>query len=111
MMGKLTEDYSLEIDALTRAFDVALHSERYDPDSFGNGEVVLAGATVGFRIVRDRSEAFLDVRGAAEDWIDVRGVLGSLALLSHPRELHPIAELVSLVTANAEIFAHRISQP
>ena len=107
-MGKLSTDVSREVEALSHAFKVVVQSETYKPEHFGNAILTLAGPAVSFRIVRDRSEIFLDVRGAANDWVDVRGILGSLGLLENPRALHPLCELVEISVRNADVLSHRV---
>jgi hypothetical protein len=109
-MGRLSADLSREIAQLSNVFNLTVREETYEPDHFGDASLVLAGPSVSFRIIRDKSEVFLDVRGAADDWIDVRGILGSLGLLTASREIHTVGELVAIVSANTEVFARRIAK-
>jgi hypothetical protein len=103
-MEKLSIDLSREVEALSKVFNLAVQDETYEPDHFGNASLVLAGSTVAFRIVRDKSELFLDVRRTG-GWMDVRGILGSLGLLTNPQDLRPVGELIEIVTRNAPTFS------
>ena len=106
-MQELSTDLRNEVDALSQAFGLGIQEERYEPDHFGDAILVLSGRSVSFRLVRERTELFLDVLGAANDWVDVRGILFSLGLLPSPRENYPLPELIDLIVQNAEVFSHR----
>ncbi|MGQ0430296.1 MAG: hypothetical protein ACT4UQ_10210 [Gammaproteobacteria bacterium] len=79
---------------------LGIESSAYDEQAFGNALVVLAGANLRVRVIRDRDETFADVasRLDPENWFPLQRAIRAVGISSAPPEgLLPPATAAQLV--------------
>jgi hypothetical protein len=79
---------------------LVLESSRYEPESFGNAMVVLAGRNIRIRLVRDRGQAFAQAASNLhpEDWSPLQRVLEAVGVSSaRPEGLLTPAQAAQMV--------------
>ncbi len=76
---------------------------RYDPETFGNAEVILEGAVFSLRFFRDRGETFVEIGDQVSGWNDLDCVLDFLDQL---REASPSVEERNMEASAKQLEAH-----
>lgn len=102
-MSDFLKAVSDAFSAATMGGRLKVESSRYDAQAFGNAFVVLAGANLRVRVIRDRDDVFADAASCVEpeDWYPLQRVIRAVGVSPPPPEglLSP-AETARLVECN-----------
>jgi hypothetical protein len=105
-MPSISEEFRNEIDDLRSKLGFLVHEESYDPRNFDNGLLVLRGAGIWIRLIRDRSQIFIDLAANTRKWISADDLLGDLdppvRLPADPR----VCEIISAICDRIKEIKH-----
>jgi hypothetical protein len=109
-MPRLSDDLDAELRKLKSVFGLEVVRELYAPDDFGNGLVELQGEGLRMRIIRDRSQLFVDLAEPEGPWTNARDCLSSFFQSQDDWTVTNFARISNLFCSNPEAVRTATSQ-
>jgi hypothetical protein len=94
---KLSLDFADKLRDLRDRFGLQETEERYDERNFGDGWVILTAKDFSVRILRDRSQIFIDVAKPGEQWIDADKRFESLGIHTEPESVLSLEQFIDIL--------------